>query len=275
MIATRKINNLKVEPLVKNAGDKRPFKYSKVLPHPYNILYLAAKKNSGKTVLITNLIKWIAYKKNTIIRYFSTSLQNDKDLVKFIDDMREAGYIFETYSSLAYKNKNNEKYKNILEKQIDEINEFVGNKKKMQKFLQLKDQIPLVIYIFDDFRIALRENKLINDISSRNRHLKTVLIYSSQRFNDVSPIVRINTNILILFKGMRDIDLEKVYDELVTEYTINYEQFLRLYKDATEEQYGFLYIDSDNQIFRKNMNEEYDIDALKDIIDIDEYNAEE
>ena len=189
--------------------------------------------------------------------------------------MREAGYIFETYSSLAYKNKNNEKYKNILEKQIDEINEFVGNKKKMQKFLQLKDQIPLVIYIFDDFRIALRENKLINDISSRNRHLKTVLIYSSQRFNDVSPIVRINTNILILFKGMRDIDLEKVYDELVTEYTINYEQFLRLYKDATEEQYGFLYIDSDNQIFRKNMNEEYDIDALKDIIDIDEYNAEE
>lgn len=258
MLSTTKVNDMEIVPLVNDPGDKRPYKYSDILNHPYNIIFIAAKKNSGKTVLITNLIKKIADKKNTTIRYFSTTLQNDKDLVKFIDQMREKGYHIDTFSSLAYENKKNERYKNILDKQLTEIDSFVRNKKKMEQFYELKNQIPLVMYVFDDFRIALRENKLINDMASRNRHLKSVLVYSSQRFNDVAPIVRINTNVQILFRGMRDIDLEKVYDELVTQYTITYDQFIKLYKDATNPNYGFLFVDSDFQEFRKNINQRYD-----------------
>ncbi|MGO9387358.1 MAG: hypothetical protein ACLPWD_04830 [Methanobacterium sp.] len=253
------INDTIIEPKIKNIGDKRTYAYCNEFNHPYPNIFLCAKKNSGKTVLLTNLIDLCADKKNTMIRIFSTTYQNDPDFLKYIETRIKQGYHIECYSTIDYANKKGEMYRNIIDKQLSEIDAFLENPKKSEKFFSLKKQIPLILYIFDDFRISLRENKFLNDIATRNRHYKCILIYSSQRFYDVSPIVRCNLNVLILFRGMNEKNLECVYEECINTAHMTYDQFVYLYNLATKEPYHFLYIDTDKEEFRKNLNLKYEI----------------
>ena len=56
-VATKKVNNCKVRAIPKEGGeDKRPIKGYEMCPCLYANIYLVAKKNSGKTTVIWNII---------------------------------------------------------------------------------------------------------------------------------------------------------------------------------------------------------------------------
>jgi len=67
---TVKINTIKVK-VRKDCEDKRPYKYDKLFSHAFPNIFLAARKNSGKTVLIQNILDMVVDKKWTVVRIFS------------------------------------------------------------------------------------------------------------------------------------------------------------------------------------------------------------
>jgi hypothetical protein len=84
---TNKINNFSVEPL-KHSSDKRPFKYQNVLSEPFFNTFLFAKKKSGKSTLIYNLLELVA-NKHTVIRIFSTTYENDTTMIEMIKKLKK------------------------------------------------------------------------------------------------------------------------------------------------------------------------------------------
>ena len=246
MLKTEKVNDYKIEPKVKSKIDKRPYSYSNVFNHPFPNIYLCAKKNSGKSVLISNLIDILADKKNTEVIIFSSTIKNDQLFIEYVKKRNKDGYNIKV-----------SKNPDDLHTHTDLVEKFLDDPKRSKVYYDYPRQFPLAIYIMDDFRISLREDKYLNDIASRNRHYKSVIIYSSQRYRDVSTIVRINLNVLVLFAGMNEVNIKTCYEECINDMKLSYEDFKLLYDDATREKYGFLYIDVDLQEFRKNLSNKY------------------
>lgn len=251
-----RVNEYDVKLLIKkkDVEDSRPYKYEDVFNTCFVNMMLVAKKNSGKSVLITNLIKIMANKKDTIVRIFSDTILNDLTFLQFVREFNKEGGHIEIYQN-----------PDVVKPQLKEIDEFFKNKHKSEKYFEKKMKFPLIIYIFDDFRDELLNgrNNLISSISSRNRHRRTVLIYSSQKYKDMAPIVRQNANVICLFRGMNHDNLDMIYKEIINTANMSFEEFQKIYEDATSEQYNFLYIDHDVQEFRKNLNEKYILSNLK------------
>ena len=62
---------------------------------------------------------------------------------------------------------------------------------------------------------------------------------------------------VILFSKFSDEKLEELFRKL--DLGIQFDQFKRIYKDATKKNFDFLFIDRPNNSFRKNFNEQYKI----------------
>lgn len=240
---TQTINKIKIEPLVKNQQDKRPYKYEDVFSHPFPVVYISAMRNSGKSVLLSNLIHLIADKKNTVIRLISSTVKNDSLFMGFITKIRKDGYHFEIYDN-----------PNEIPKQLAKIETFLEDSETRKLYDKEKYQFPLVIYAVDDARVYLKSD-FLSDLSTRSRHFKICYIVSSQRYKDIKPVMRANLTNLILFKGSSEQNLETIYDEIINSTETSYDEFRYMYEEATKDPYGFLYIDRDKQEFRKNMNE--------------------
>jgi hypothetical protein len=66
---------------------------------------------------------------------------------------------------------------------------------------------------------------------------------------------------LLLFKGMSEVKLEKVITD--TDLTIDLPTLDKIYHHATLEPYNFLYIDTRQDIYRKNFDKQYIIHTNK------------
>jgi hypothetical protein len=78
MFVTKKVNNVRVQKVPdEKAEDTRPIKGHELCSHLYGNIYLCAKKNSGKTTVVWNLINRCAGRDTTVIAFVST-LNNDK-----------------------------------------------------------------------------------------------------------------------------------------------------------------------------------------------------
>lgn len=251
----KKVNNVEVVPLKGAPVDKRPHLCDTIFSEPLPVCYLAAKRKSGKSVLLQNILDYITEKSVTTIRIFSETIAGDFQFKHYITERKKEGFIIETFNQVYQTDKKGNKI-NILAQQLHEIDDFVLNKDKMKRFMTTKYQWPLVIYIFDDFRLQMKEVSLINDMATRSRHYRIALFYSSQKYKDVTNAVRINLTNLVLFKNMREEDLDTIHKEIITP-AIKFDTFMSIYLDATKDKFCFLFIDVEKQIFRKNLNMEY------------------
>lgn len=250
---TNKINDYKIVP-VKSSFDQRPYKYSDIFSMPFNRIFLASKSGSGKTNIIANLLNILADKKHTTIRIFCSTVNTDETWLAIIDELRSNKINVETFTSLEC---DDDKYSNILDKQIAELKKWIDDEHNKKKYYSLKNQINLCIYVFDDFNDYLHNTTMIDNLLTYCRHLKTSIIISSQYYKRMSTIGRENINILILFANLKNQTLKDIYDEEFT--LIPYETFLEIYEDATREKYSFLMINRYDQTdLRRNLNERYE-----------------
>ena len=89
------------------------------------------------------------------------------------------------------------------------------------------------------------------------RHFSSKIILSSQSYIDTDPKIRKgNLDYLLLFKGIPEKVLSFIYEEQAI--TMPIEMFEKIYLDATEEKYHFLYIDRNGE-YRKDFNKIYEI----------------
>jgi hypothetical protein len=206
----------------------------------FNMILMGAT-NCGKTCFINNLIlneDCFGGKENAFeeVYFFSPSVNLD-DSCRFI---REHFITFDEYKD--------EYLEEILEKQREKNNE------EMDK----------VLIVIDDAvgTISKNQGALINKFSSRYRHYNTNLIFSVQSWRALSSVIRVNAGYMVLFRVPNLKELEKINDEVGGIYR---DRLITMFIDATEADYGFLYLNLRSNPPRafKNFDSEYDYRAMK------------
>ena len=114
-VSIKKINNEIIVPVKKiKSQDKRPIKGESICNELYSQIFLVAKKNSGKSTVLHNILNKFADKKTQIIAFCSTMYQDD--IWKSIRIMcKKNDFMFTGYSSIINPDDGTNNLRTILE----------------------------------------------------------------------------------------------------------------------------------------------------------------
>jgi hypothetical protein len=270
-------NSIYVLPKI-GSGKNDKWKGKKLLDVRYWVMSILAKRRSGKTTLIFNLIKNFCTKK-TIVLFFVPTFMKDDTYRAIRDYLDEKGNQYLHFGSIkedgvdnisafmeANKGENSDgeekgedsgRGKEPLETQSQVCNfgdtPEVGKEKKKQS-----PTPPEYLIIFDDISSELRD-KSVSVLCKNSRHFKCKIILSSQSIIDLNPNTHSQVDYCCLFKDFNEDSLEKIYRKL--EPNLDYESFKEMYHTVTNSKMkghphlnNFLLIDRANQDYRVNLN---------------------
>lgn len=276
MITVKKINKEKVNCIKLKKNDELKVKGVNLFEEIYANIFLLARKKSGKTTLLWNILRKCSDADTRII-IFSATVQKDANMKAIVKYFKKKKNTVETYMSIF----DDDGRTNILDALIEEMGELDDDddssdeendkKKKKEKLLidtgdeekerpkrKKKYQAPEIIFVFDDLSTELR-NPVISRLLKTNRHYKSKVILSSQYVHDLAPQSIRQLDYLLAFKGLSDEKLLKLHTGL--DLSIPFDLFNKIYKDATKAKFQFLYIDAINQSLRKSFNCQYNFSS--------------
>lgn len=272
-VKVKKLNNIKVKPIEMPYIPVDKIKGGDIFPILYSNIFICAKKKSGKTSLVFKILKECVNKKTTVVIFCSTVNKDPKYKV-IVKWLKEKKIPFLKYTSIFSEDGKNHLSEliEVLKKQED--NESDDEKEETEqkgkgRIVQIdedpdsdkepdykpKKQAPEYLILLDDLSTELG-NKNIEHLLKTNANFKCKTIISDQWLHDLKPGSRRQFDYIILFPGISEKMLEKIYKE--STLNITYEQFKGLYMLATKEAFNFLYIDIPNAQFRKNLDLELD-----------------
>jgi len=272
------INNEHVHPVKVKKYNENEVKGWNVWPTPYlyGSMFIVARKQSGKTSTIRHIIMNCT-DKNTHIFIFCpnydcdpTWIEIQKELEKkeipatFFCSIDEDGVdqldviVKDLQREIAAENnrkKDEEEkdplnYKGIL---IDYTESNGGNEGRLVIKKKTPKKSCKYMFIIDDLAPELKRTS-VDNINKLHRHIFAKVIISSQYLNDLLPGSRSQIDSYILFPGLNDEKLDEIYK--YANLSVDEDTFKKLYHNATEEKYNFLYIDTIGN-YRKNFNEQY------------------
>ena len=211
-------------------------KYEMMPSLPARMLAVASS-TGGKTVLIQNLILKIYRGSFERIYIFSPSVHVDdtwKAVKKYIketmkvDDEKEKIY-FEEYDPIALKK--------IIETQHKVIEYQKKNKDK---------NLFSILIIIDDFADDpkfVRYSNLLHGLFTRGRHNAMSVILSTQKYNVLAPIIRLNASALFVFrlKNMNEVNAFLEENSALVDKKALYEMYQRA---VNYKPYSFFYINT-------------------------------
>ena len=232
------IKSVKVAPFVKHKNAYIDAPHPNLLRMPFSLLVFA-RKGSGKTILVQNILTYyFSLFDNVFI--FSPTITLDfawKELLKKLDIPEEN--IYTRYSETVL---------NSILQQIKDIN---GVK-------DMKDiDMTHTLIIFDDIIESLPKNKkvsVINKLAFNHRHYKLSHIIVSQSYKKVDCNLRSNTTGVILFQTDNIAERLKIMEELAG--NIGMREFEKLWYNCCKEQYGFMFINYDPN--KRNIYQNFD-----------------
>jgi hypothetical protein len=263
-----------VKPIINSVGDDpSKVKFGNVLSNPYNTTFLCAKRKSGKTSVLAEILDKTS-NKNTIFWVFCpttniddswksiiTKLQNKGCLVNVFDSIMEGkrNQLNEIVDALSKGCDNDEPETKPIKKLIcDSVQEEEQKEKKERKPKKIS---PEHIFCFDDISSELK-NPSVNKLLKMSRHLKAAVYLSFQYACDIRPEAWVQAQYCILFKSFSEEKLQHVYKYL--DLSLDFEKFKELYqyvmKDNGGVNYNFLFIDVKNQSYRKNFKYQLSLD---------------
>lgn len=280
MIKSKLINDLKVEAIRhSNNTQELPILGKDMFENLYSNIFICARKKSGKSNLIYNIIKKCSNKRTKILifspTYHKDAIYNEK-LTELMDKKR---IDYEICHDIINENGENlleefidcEENKNSMSSDEEELegdevrplNPIVFDhpqEEKKKRKPKIKILSPETIIIIDDCSHSLKD-AVVSKLLKINRHLKTKVIISSQNLTDMYLQSIRQLDYLIVFKGLKTNiqKLKQIYDN--TDLTPSFDEFKKIYEFATEGNYNFLYIDVVNSAFRKNFNESIEMSA--------------
>lgn len=270
-ITEKKINNVEIEPL-----HTASYKVNRVMGKHYfdlfpYLLFISAKKKSGKTSLIYNIIKNTTTKKTKFFLFCST-YNVDKSWMKIIEFLEKRGNVVEKFSSIK-ENKHTNNLDIIIDALTgaDEVEEEedesggitinfdtipvpVMKKKKKKRKKKKPDMIvPEYMFLFDDISSQLRDAS-VSRLLKIHRHIGSGcnVIISSQYVKDIQPQSAQQIDFFITFKNFSEDRLQHIHKLL--DLSIDFEDYLKLYYYATREPYQFLYTNTRDEEIRKGFN---------------------
>jgi hypothetical protein len=266
-ITERNVPHIDNDPIVVKKKNV-PQSTNKSLPLLFHTMLLTGKKGAGKTYKIVKLLQ--GYEKSKlrdkddidygmrIIIIAPTANSGSNEVYKTLKSLNEKD-IHLDYSDqildgiltdIKQKQKEYEgylEYKRIYDKFL-RVKTVTKMKYEEMEILEMHDfQTPKDAYgdikplvtwiIFDDLvgtgAFNRKAKSMISNLTIKHRHLRTNLIFTTQSYKQLPIIIRVNIDILVLFKTGSDTELTKIFDD-VSGY-IKYDQFLQLYDYATDE----------------------------------------
>lgn len=285
MIRENKINDISIKPLISHTTDPKKVLGGKYFIDPYSNVAIIAKKKSGKTTLLYNILNKVCRKGTTIIFFCSTINKDDtyKHILKMLEKKKccldvNTHFITEDKENIVkellaelknpdeiYQEPSKVKEQPIMgfgRPELDPFKKEREEKEKAEKKPRKPSKIAAeYVLVFDDLGADMR-NKVITQLSKVLRHYKIRCFYLQQYLTDLEPACRKQLDYAILFKSFNDKKLKDIY--LSLDLGIDYEDFVELYEYATKDKYNFLYVDVRNDTFRKNFNKELILTNNKD-----------
>ena len=269
-LKTKKVNDFKISKIKLPKIYQKKIRGGDLLPI-YSNVFLCAKKNSGKTTTIFNILKKCA-DKETVLDLFVSTIEKDRSWIQIVKYFQNKGCVVNSNISTIGDN-GEDLIREIIDTPIEfsdsetesssdsdygylEIGrEEAENKKEIKKVKKRKKKkmAQKRIIVLDDIGHELKKPS-IDQLLKVNRHQHCKTLLSSQYLNDLSPMARRQIDVFLLFKGMKKNKLEQVIRDCDT--SLDYDKFERVYKFATLERYSFLYIDCARDVFRKNFSEQ-------------------
>ncbi len=167
----------------------------------YLIWTIYGMRGSGKSNLLLSSLRHKEFFKNYFDNIFliSPTAKNDNKFKHLVDELEED----DKYSSRC----DEETVVNVMER-IREFNEKWNYKKKKRD--------PHNLIIFDDCIHELpksTQKSSIHELITTNRHLKTSIFITSQRFKSLSTLIRSNADIISFFKTNNLLEKKLFCDE--------------------------------------------------------------
>tara|TARA_Y100000114_G_C11698654_1_gene297325 strand:- start:228 stop:977 length:750 start_codon:yes stop_codon:yes gene_type:complete len=217
--------DVRVLPVKDDITKKTKKKYHPHLPdiNEGQVGILVSPIRTGKSTIISNFLLNDNFYRDAfdLVYILSQSITNDKT----------SRFLRKEFPDTIYDDLTN----------VDEIVDEIISYQNMFE----RAKMPKVAIICDDF-IGVKGKKIFN-LTSRSRHLNIkLMVFATQLFRSIPPVVRQNATFLIMGSPNNNSkEILKLAEEF-SEIVGGEEKFLSLYKEATPARHNFLYIKLDS-----------------------------
>jgi hypothetical protein len=265
MIIEKAVDNIDNKPI--NIKKKNvPQSTNKSLPSLFNTSLYVGSKGTGKSYKLTQLLKLyeqskikdedgIEYEMRTIL-ICPTASSGANEVYKILNSLDQDNDIYLDYSDELIttilddiKQKQTEydeiiKYKKVYDKfnKVKEVDKLTDEELQLleeRDFTKPDNIKPKVTWIIFDDLVGLgvfnkKAKSIISNLTIKHRHLKTNLIFTTQSYRQLPPVIRSNIDIYCIFKSNSYNEiLNKIFDDISGVISMN--DFIELYEHATEE----------------------------------------
>lgn len=238
--STQKLNNfeVKIPDITQSKNRGKDYTGKDILPNPdeFSNVFVLAKKHSGKTVLLYNLLYNLATRNHKVLIFCSSYLKDKtwKAIMEMLDN-RGIPYMCET---------------NFKEKSYNHVQDFIDASKTSEEMSESK-----YILLFDDLGREMRDQALTL-LMKFNRHHNCHVFCSSQDLCDLSPGAIKQLDHIVLFDKQPADRLKKIHQQL--DLSVDFDDFLRMYHDCTKVPYRPLCIyRTGEEVYTKNFRDRY------------------
>ena len=220
-----------IEPIKLKEYEVKQSKYNVVSKLPLRAIILGPS-GSGKSILLQNMILDLYDKCFKRIYIFSPSINVDYQTWEPVKKMIEKEIINNDDEQFYFDHYDEEALFNIINTQRKIIEyQKKHNHNKLFSILIVVDDFA------DDVKFS-RNSKLLHSLFTRGRHSQISTVVATQKFNALSPIIRVNASDLYVFRLRNYSDLQAFLDEVSA--IAPKDIILEMYRLATDEPYSFL-----------------------------------
>ena len=203
---------------------------------------ILAKKQSGKTTTLWNILMRRLTRKHKLIVFCSTIHKDPtwNDVIFPWLDKHKISYVAET--NFVGKDANGLKY-NLL--------------KDLMTIIETKPEQPLILVI-DDLSPDLKNDGLLA-LLKQSKHLNMSVFILTQYLNDLAPSGLSQLDNVLVFPRQGSKKIQELHSKL--ELAVSLQKFREMYHYATNEQHSFLYIQRDPESYRKNFDKLIELES--------------
>ena len=226
----------------KEHNEKWPY----IPDHPYKILIIGGS-GSEKTNTLLNLIN----EQNDIDKIYLYARDLNEPKYKILIKKRKDAGIKHLNDPNAFI-----ECSNTMDGVYENIHDYNSSRKRK------------ILIAFDDMIVDIMTNKksqaIIKELFIRCRKLNISLVFITQSYFSVPKDVRLNSTHYLIMKINNKRELQNI--AINHSADIDYQDFIKIYRECTKEPYNFLTIDtklpaSDPLRFRKNLFDSYKNDS--------------
>jgi hypothetical protein len=149
----------------------------------------------------------------------------------------------------------------------DDLEKIISTQHKVIDYMKKQGRTKLyqILIVIDDFAddvSFVRSSKLLHALYTRGRHNQISTITSTQKFNAISPIIRVNMTELYVFRLRNIKDLDSFIEEVSA--VADKKTLLEIYNIATSEPFAFLYVKlnskSKNDMFYIRFDKKFELE---------------